>query len=81
MACPRPEYWSGFPPPGDLPKPRIKPECPALAGRFFNAAPPAVSFRDLTEDDSLGDSLSVAPRDCSKEGRKKPGYVGVYAGK
>ena len=52
-----------------------------MAGRFFNAAPPAVSFRDLTEDDSLGDSLSVAPRDCSKEGRKKPGYVGVFAGK
>ena len=36
----RQEYWSGlpFPPPGDLPKPDIKPESlvpSALAGRFF----------------------------------------------
>ena len=29
------EYLS-FPPPGDLPNPGIKPESPALAGRFFN---------------------------------------------
>ena len=35
-------YWSGlaFPPPGDLPDPRIKPESPALAGRFFTTEPP-----------------------------------------
>ena len=34
---PRQEYWSGLPFPslGDLPKPGIKPESPALAGRFF----------------------------------------------
>ena len=37
----RQEYWSGlpFPSPGDLPKPGIKPRCPALqahAGRCFN---------------------------------------------
>ena len=36
----RQEYWSGlpFPPPGDLPDPRIEPKSPvslALAGRFF----------------------------------------------
>ena len=36
----RQEYWSGlpFPPPGDLPNPRIKPTSPvspALAGGFF----------------------------------------------
>ena len=39
----RQEYWSGlpFPPPGDLPDPRIEPEfliSPALAGRFFSAS-------------------------------------------
>ena len=38
------EYWSGlmFPPPGDLPKPRIKPASPAspaLAGEFFTSEP------------------------------------------
>ena len=41
----RQEYWSGmpFPPPGDLPNSEIEPEslaAPALAGRFFTAAPP-----------------------------------------
>ena len=39
---PRQEYWSGlsFPPPGDLPNPRIKPASPALAGSFFTTEPP-----------------------------------------
>ena len=40
-----------------------------------------VLFRDPTEDSSLGDSLSVSLRGCSKEERKEPGYVGVFAGK
>ena len=37
MGFSRQEYWSGlpFPPPGDLPKPGIKPMSPALAGGFF----------------------------------------------
>ena len=40
MGFPRQEYWSGlpFPPPGDLPKPRIKPvspEAPELQADFF----------------------------------------------
>ena len=40
MGFSRQKYWSGlpFPPPGDLPHPRIKPmspASPALAGRFF----------------------------------------------
>ena len=32
MGCSQKEYWSGLPcpPPGDLPSPGIKPECPAL---------------------------------------------------
>ena len=40
MGFSRQEYWSGllFPPPGDLPNPRIEPAfsmSPVLAGRFF----------------------------------------------
>ena len=42
MGFPRQEYWSEFPfpSPGDLPHPGIKPESPALAGRFFTTEPP-----------------------------------------
>ena len=41
MGFPRQEYWSGlpFPPPGDLPDPRIKSVFPALAGRMFTPEP------------------------------------------
>ena len=43
MRFSRQEYWSGllFPPPGDLPNPRIKPTAlrsPALAGGFFTTS-------------------------------------------
>ena len=36
------EYWEGFPfpSPGDIPRPAIKPEAPALAGGFFTTEPP-----------------------------------------
>ena len=45
MEFSRQEYWSGlpFPPPGDLPNPRIEPASlasPALAGGFFTTEPP-----------------------------------------
>ena len=45
MEFSRLEYWSElpFPPPGDLPKPGIKPTSltsPALAGGFFTTEPP-----------------------------------------
>ena len=48
MGFSRQEYWSGlpFPTPGDFPDPGIKPKSPvspALAGRFFTTAPPAMS--------------------------------------
>ena len=38
----RQEYWGGlpFPTPGDLPYPGIKPESPALVGRFSTTEPP-----------------------------------------
>ena len=37
MEFPKQEYWSGlpFPPPGDLPRPRIEPRSPALQADFF----------------------------------------------
>ena len=41
VGFPRQEDWSGLPfPPGDLHDPGIKPEAPALAGRFFTTKPP-----------------------------------------
>ena len=42
MKFSRQEYWSGlpFPPPGDLPDPRMEPGSPALAGRVFITEPP-----------------------------------------
>ena len=48
MGFSRLEYWSGlpFPTPGGLPDPGIKPAflvSPALAGRFFTTAPPAIN--------------------------------------
>ena len=49
----RQEYWSGLPclPPGDLPNLGIEPVSlkTALAGRFFNLAPPGKSFLSLHE--------------------------------
>ena len=42
----RQEYWSGypFPSPGDLLYSGIKPQSPALAGRFFTSEPPRKFF-------------------------------------
>ena len=42
MGFPRQEYWNElpFPTPRNLPNPGIKPEPPALAGRFFTTQPP-----------------------------------------
>ena len=39
MKISRQEYWSelSFSPPGDFHDPKIEPESPALAGRFFTA--------------------------------------------
>ena len=52
MGFSREGYWSGlpFPPPGDLPDPRIEPRspvAPALAGEFFTTEPPGKSHQDL----------------------------------
>ena len=45
MGFPRQEYWSELPflSPVDLLHPRIEPESPALAGRFFTSEPPGKS--------------------------------------
>ena len=40
MKFSRPEYWSGFPSPGDLFNPGIKPRSPALQADSFPAEPP-----------------------------------------
>ena len=57
------EYWSGllFPPPGNIPKPGIKPESPAspaLAGRFFTIKAtweaPQTLFSSLFLDFGMG---------------------------
>ena len=50
MEFSRQEYWSGFPcpPPGDLPKPGVKPLSPALAGGFFATSATCDTFK-LTE--------------------------------
>ena len=42
MGFSRQEYWSELPisSPGDLANPGIKPESPALVGKFFTLAPP-----------------------------------------
>ena len=42
MGCPRQAYWSGlpFPSPGDLPRPGIKPESPALQANSLLTEPP-----------------------------------------
>ena len=45
MGVSQQQYWNGlpFPPPRDLPDPRIEPEShvsPALAGEFFTTGPP-----------------------------------------
>ena len=42
MGFPKQEYWSGlpFPPPADLPNPRIEPKSPAFLGVFFTTEPP-----------------------------------------
>ena len=47
MEFPRQEHWSGlpFPSPGDLPKPGITPESPALVGGFSTSGPPGKPIR------------------------------------
>ena len=39
MEFSRPEYWSGFPSPGDLPNPGIEAKSPILQVDFFPAEP------------------------------------------
>ena len=59
----RQEYWSGlpFPSPGDLPHPGIKPESPALAGRFFRKTkPPGKPLYQEVGTHSLGSDGSGA---------------------
>ena len=46
----RQEYWSGFPSPGDLPNPGLRPmslTSPALSGRFFTTGKPGVIYHHM----------------------------------
>ena len=69
MGFPRQEYWSGlqFPPPGDLPDPRIKPQSPAssaLAGRYFTTEPPGKSLPKLCPPLGIPSSASAWQETC-----------------
>ena len=68
MVFPREEYWSGlqFPPPGDLPKPGIKPTSPALAGRFFTTEPPGKPLTAKYKDSNPGSFLLSVSQALSK---------------
>ena len=58
------EYWSGlpFPPPVDLINPRIEPESPALADRFFTSEPPAAAAaKSLQSCPTLCDPIDGSP--------------------
>ena len=60
MGFPGQEHWSGlpFPPPGDLPDPRIKLTSLTLAGRFFITEPPVFLLLPL---EFLFSYLSLLP--------------------
>ena len=57
----RQEYWNGlpFPPPGDLPEPRIQPTSPALAGGLFTTEPPGKPLYLLDSNKMLKNEQSV----------------------
>ena len=39
-----------------------------------------VSFGDLSEETAWDTASHIAPRNCSKELREEPGYLGVFIG-
>ena len=39
-----------------------------------------VSFRDLSEQTAWDTASHIAPRNCSKELREEPGYLGAFTG-
>ena len=39
-----------------------------------------VSFGDLSEETAWDTASHIAPRNCSKELREEPGYLGVFTG-
>ena len=48
MGFSRQEYWSGLPPPGDLPDPGIEPGSPALEADALASEPPGKPTRPRT---------------------------------
>ena len=64
----REEYWSGlpFPPPEDLPNPRIEPISPVLVGGFFTTEPPG-KFAGTWEEPFM--SISDKRRESGRKQR------------
>ena len=73
MGFPRPEYWNGlpFPPPGDLPDPKMEltsPVTPELAGGFFTTEPtgkPSLCFSQSVSSVTQSCPTLCDPTDCS----------------
>ena len=89
MGFPKQEYWRGlpFPSPGDLSKPGIKPESPALVGRFFTPEPPGKPHGTLGEhyfpESEAGVLLSVmisppSPQECGSGPRQGDVYAFTF---
>ena len=89
MGFPKQEYWRGlpFPSPGDLSNPGIKPESPALVGRFFTPEPPGKPHGTLGEhyfpESEAGVLLSVmisppSPQECGSGPRQGDVYAFTF---
>ena len=76
MGFPRPEYWNGlpFPPPGDLPDPKMEltsPVTPELAGGFFTTEPtgkPSLCFSQSVSSVTQSCPTLCDPMNCSTPG-------------
>ena len=89
MGFPKQEYGRGlpFPSPGDLSNPGIKPESPALVGRFFTPEPPGKPHGTLGKryfpESKAGVLLSVmisppSPQECGLGPRQGDFYAFTF---
>ena len=71
MGSSKQECWNGlpFPPPGDLPKPGIKPTSPELAGGFFTTKTPGKPEKGGTLSKSGQGTQDLQDREY-KQGRR-----------
>ena len=75
MGFSRLEYWSGlpFPPPGDLPNPRIELESPALQVESFTAEPQGTLTVHVKKRYIFGHPFSESPLFCKPHLRDNQG--------